>query len=32
MATKQTLSERADALEEQQMKELTEKIVGKTLF
>ena len=32
MATKQTLSERADALEEQQMKELTEKIVGKSLF
>lgn len=32
MATKQTLSERADALEEQQMKELSEKIVGKSLF
>jgi len=32
MATKQTLSERADAFEEQQMKELAEKIVGKSLF
>ena len=32
MATKQTLSERADALEEQQMKELSDKIVGKSLL
>lgn len=32
MATTQTLSERADAFEEQQMKELSEKIVGKSLF
>jgi hypothetical protein len=32
MATNQTLSERADALEEQQMKELGDKIVGKSLL
>ncbi len=32
MATKQTLSEQADALEEQQMNELADKIVGKSLF
>jgi hypothetical protein len=32
MATKQTMSERADALEEQQMKELADKIVGKSLI
>ena len=32
MATKQTLSERADALEEQQMKALGDKIVGKSLL
>lgn len=32
MATQQTLSERADALEEQQMKELANKIVGKSLY
>ena len=32
MATKQTMSERADALEEQQMKELGDRIVGKSLL
>ena len=32
MATKQTLSERADALEEQQMNALGDKIVGKSLL
>ena len=32
MATKQTMSERADALEEQQMKELAEKIIGKSML